>query len=66
MNRQLKIKISYIMFIVLIVGVLAFMFFMVTWLQGESISCLKDPLKYVSERSGSNCFTYCIDTNMYK
>lgn len=59
---QTKEKIAYIMYIVLIVGVLAFMFFMATWLQSEAISCLKDPIQYVSEKSGESCYAYCIDT----
>ena len=62
MVKNLRAKMFTTLFVVLIVGILAFMYFMATWLQGESISCLKDPIKYVSEKSGSSCYTYCIDT----
>lgn len=62
MDKNLRAKIFTTLFVVLIIGLLAFMIFMVFWLQGEASSCLKDPIKYVSENSGENCYTYCIDT----
>ncbi len=63
MDKNLRARIFSIMFAVMIIGLLAFLIFMVFWLQGEATSCLKDPVQYLAEKSGESCYTYCIDQN---
>lgn len=47
-----------LLYVVLIVGVIAFMIWIVFWLKTESASCLHDPIKYYSEKIGTQC--YCM------
>ena len=48
-----------ILYVALIVGVIAFMIFIVFWLQGESLGCLKDPISYYADKTSQIC--YCED-----
>ncbi len=48
-----------LLYVALIVGVIAFLIFMVFWLQGESYSCLKDPMNYYADKTTQLC--YCND-----
>lgn len=48
-----------ILYVALIVGIIAFMIFMVFWLKGESYNCLKDPINYYADKTAQMC--YCND-----
>lgn len=48
-----------LLYILLIVSVIAFMVWCVFWLRTESLSCLRDPIQYFANKSGSFC--YCSD-----
>lgn len=53
-----KAKFFQILYVALIVGVIAFIIFLVFWLKSESAMCLKEPLEYYAEKLGTQC--YCI------
>jgi len=52
MDRQQFFNLLYIL---LILGVLAFMIWLVVWLQGEGKECLTEPLKYYQNNTGLKC-----------
>ncbi len=60
-----------ILYIGLIVGLIAFMIFLVIWLKSESYVCLKDPIQYYSEKQ-LKCVIVCgiggyrVDYNIFK
>ncbi len=55
MNSQIFFTILYI---VLILSLISFMIFLIFWLQHDGASCMREPLKYASEKAGQEC--YCI------
>lgn len=56
MNKQ---KVFTLLYVILIVGIILFMLFIVFWLKSESVSCLQDPIQYLSEKTSQLC--YCND-----
>jgi uncharacterized BrkB/YihY/UPF0761 family membrane protein len=58
MDQEFKAKIFQILFVVLIVGVLAFMIFMVIWLRSESTMCLRDPIQFMTEKTGQQYYSF--------
>jgi len=56
MNKQTFFTILYVG---LIIGVIAFLIFLVVWLQGESAICMKDPINYYANKTAQMC--YCND-----
>lgn len=59
MEQKQKQFIFNFLYVALIIGVLIFMFWMVGWLKTESAMCLKDPLRYYSEKIGEQCQVFC-------
>ena len=56
---MLKSTFFKILYVALIVGIIAFMIFMVSWLQGESRDCLNNPIEWFEEKNkGSSCSCY--------
>lgn len=53
-----KQKFFTILYIGLIVAVISFLIFIILWLQSDSAVCMRDPLKYMTEKTGKDC--YCV------
>jgi len=45
-----------LLYVLLIVGLLAFMFWMVLWLKGSGFQCLQDPINYYTEKTAQVCY----------
>lgn len=48
-----------ILYVGLIIGVIGFLIFLVVWLQGEGVDCMKDPINYYANKTTQMC--YCND-----
>lgn len=56
-----KQKLFTLLYVILIVGILAFMGFMYNWMQTESKQCLADPVRYFVEKNpDAECSCYKI------
>jgi len=53
MNKQIFFTILYV---ALILGIIAFMIFMVFWLQSESYACMKNPIQYHVNKTAQTCY----------
>jgi len=56
MKKQTIFK---ILLVVVVVVAIAFMIYFISWLQGESWSCMKDPINYYANKTAQMC--YCND-----
>lgn len=59
MELKEKQKLFTFLYVLLIVVVIATCIFLIIYLKGESVMCLKDPIQYYSEKTAQMC--YCND-----
>jgi len=54
------------LYVILIVSLIAFLLFMVFWLQDESSKCVKNPVRYFTEKNEHvYCNCYDKETNQF-
>ena len=55
-------KTANLLYVILIACVIMFLVWMVFWLRSESSECIKNPVKYFTEKN-ENIFCNCYDNN---
>ena len=60
-NKMVKKKLD-MLYVILIVSLIAFLLFMVFWLQDESSKCVKNPVRYFTEKN-EHIYCNCYDNN---
>lgn len=62
MEEITKKKLFDLIYIILIISLICFMIWVVTFLKGNAKECLENPIEYMENKnSGSSC--YCINLN---